>query len=189
MSTDTRVSGKLTMRPRRFAGPAVTLVSIALLVSGIVAFAAKPAGPCAAPEYKQFDFFAGDWDTYDVADSTKIIARNHVTPMLEGCALREQYAQNDGMQGESFSAYDAGRHAWHQSWITNHGSMLLLDGGLVDGRMVFTATDHARDGSSSLLRVVWWPKHSAVHERAERSTDGGANWAPVFDIVFRPHNG
>jgi hypothetical protein len=183
----TRIAGRLTMRPRRFARPAVALAGVALLVSGVVAFAAKPARGCTAAEFRQFDFFAGDWDAYDVADSTKIIARNHVTPMLDGCALRERYVQNDGLEGESFSTYDEARHGWHQSWITNHGSMLLLDGGMVDGRMVLTATERGADGKASLLRGVWWTKGSAVRERAERSTDGGATWSPVFDMVFWPH--
>jgi len=30
-------------------------------------FAAEPASEaCSAPVYRQFDFFVGDWDTYDV---------------------------------------------------------------------------------------------------------------------------
>lgn len=182
-----RVASKLTMRPRRFAWPALVIAGIALLVTGAVAVAGKSPHVCAGAEYRQFDFFAGDWDTYDIADSTKIVARNHVTPMLDGCALREEYAQSDGLRGESFSAYDSSRRAWHQSWVTNHGALLLLDGGLVDGRMVLTATEHGEDGTSSLLRGLWWTKGNSVRERAERSKDGGATWAPVFDIVFRPH--
>jgi hypothetical protein len=34
---------------------------------------------------------------------------------------------------------------------------------------------------------VWWSEGANVHEKAERSTDGGKTWTPVFDIVFRPH--
>jgi hypothetical protein len=182
-----RIDGKLTMRPRRFARPAIALAGVALLGFGAVAFAAKAPRACASPEYRQFDFFAGDWDAYDVSDTTKIVARNHVTPMLDGCALREDYVQNDGLHGESFSTYDASHHGWHQSWVTNHGSLLLLDGGLQNGRMALTATQHADDGSSSLVRVIWWTKGKTVHERAEQSKDGGATWTPVFDMLFRPH--
>ena len=94
-----------------------------------------PAGSsaCASSEYHQFDFFEGDWDAYDVGTPDSVVAHNTVTPMLGGCAVREVYVQNDGVQGESFSAFDATRHRWHQSWITNHGSMLLLDGRPVRG--------------------------------------------------------
>ena len=182
-----RIAGKLTMRPARFARPAMALAGVAILAFGAAAFAAKAPTRCAAPEYHQFDFFEGDWDTYDATDSTKIVARNRVTPMLDGCAVREEYAQTDGMRGESFSTYDATRRAWHQSWVTNHGSLLLLDGGLVGGRMELTATQRAADGSSSLVRVAWWTKGRAVRERAEQSKDAGATWTPMFDIVFRPH--
>lgn len=147
--------------------------------------ASAPA--CSAPEYRQFDFFAGDWDTYDVAAPDSIVARNHVTPMLGGCALREVYEQQDGMKGESFSVYDASRRIWHQSWVTNGGTVLLLEGGLENGRMVLTAPEHHTDGSTSLLRGSWWQEGTAVREKAERSSDGGTTWTPVFDIVFRPH--
>lgn len=142
---------------------------------------------CTAPVYHQFDFFIGDWDTYDVTDSTKIVARNHVSPMVGGCAVREVYEQNDGMRGESFSTYDASRKVWHQSWVTNRGELLLMDGNLRGADMVFTATEKQKDGRSSLLRATWIPQHGSVRETAVRSTDGGRTWAPVFDIIFRPH--
>lgn len=91
------------------------------------------------------------------------------------------------MRGVSFSTYDATRHEWHQSWVTNRGQLLLLDGELANGRMALTATERGGDGSSSLLRAVWWTKGRTVRERAERSKDGGATWAPVFDLVFKAH--
>jgi hypothetical protein len=149
--------------------------------------AASRAPSCTSAEYRQFDFFVGDWDAYDFGVPDSVIARNHVTPMLDGCAVREVYVQRDGLRGESFSAFDAGRHAWHQSWVTNHGVLLLLDGQLQSGRMVLTATEHGLQGDSSLLRGIWTPQRGSVRETAQRSKDGGKTWEPVFDIVFRPH--
>jgi hypothetical protein len=157
----------------------------------IVMLSSGPAGSaaptCAAPEYHQFDFFAGDWDTYDVAAPAKLVARNHVTPMVGGCALREVYEQNDGLRGESISTYDTSRRMWHQTWVTNRGQLLLLDGQLEGGRMSLTATERDSTGASSLLRGVWWREGATVRERADRSRDGGKTWTLVFDIVFRPH--
>jgi len=143
--------------------------------------------PCAGPAFRQFDFFAGDWDTYDLADSSRVVARNLVTPILDGCVLREFYHQNDGLTGESYSLYDASRRGWHQSWVTNRGGLLLLDGGLDGTRMVLTSAERKPGGTASLLRAVWWADGGNVREKAERSTDGGKTWTPVFDIVFRPH--
>lgn len=72
--------------------------------------------PCSSLEYREFDFWIGDWDTFEVTDPKKVVARNRVEPMLGGCAIREVYAQNDGLIGESFSIYDSARNVWHQSW-------------------------------------------------------------------------
>jgi hypothetical protein len=146
-----------------------------------------PPPACAGTEFRQFDFFVGDWDTYEVADSTKIVARNLVTIILDGCVVREVYRQRNGLVGESFSLYDSARGRWHQSWVTNRGTLLLLDGGLEGDRMVLTGPEKAKDGTTSLLRGIWYRDASGVRETAERSTDGGKTWHPVFDILFRKH--
>jgi hypothetical protein len=142
---------------------------------------------CAGPEYRQFDFWLGDWDTYEIADTSKVVARNRVTSILGGCVLREAYEQNDGLVGESYSLWDAARGVWHQSWVTNRGTLLLLDGRREGDRMVLTGSEKAADGTASLLRGIWWVEGKDVREKADRSTDGGKTWTPVFDIVFRPH--
>jgi hypothetical protein len=175
---------------RRSAAGLVLFLALAAVTGASAAGKAGEAAgsaPCAAPEYRQFDFFSGEWDAYDAAGGDTLIARNHVTPMLGGCALREDYEQRDGLSGESFSAYDASRRVWHQSWVTNRGQLLLLEGGLEAGRMVLTARERGDDGRVSLLRGVWWQEGAEVRERATRSRDGGATWGPVFDIRFRKH--
>ena len=92
-----------------------------------------------------------------------------------------------GPEFRQFDFQDAGRGVWHQSWVTNRGTLLLLDGRLENGRMVLTGSEQTADGAASLLRGSWWAEGKDVRERAERSTDGGKTWTPVFDIVFRPH--
>ena len=162
------------------------ILGVALLAPGR-AGGAMQTKPCTAPEYHQFDFFAGDWDAYDAGAPEKVVARNRVTPMLDGCALRENYEEPGGHTGESFSTYDAGRHVWHQSWVTNDGQLLLLDGHFDGRRMVLTATETLTDGTRRLVRGIWYPDSGGVRETADRSTDGGKTWTPWFDIVFRPH--
>lgn len=142
---------------------------------------------CAGPPYHQFDFFRGDWDTYDTHGPDTIIARNRVTSMLGGCAVRERYEQRDGHVGESFSLYDASRGLWHQSWVTNRGELLLLDGSLRGDSMVLVGTDRGARGEPRLVRGVWYPESTSVREIADRSTDSGRTWTPWFDITFRPH--
>lgn len=149
--------------------------------------AANTPKACSAPVYRQFDFFAGDWDVYDVSDPSKIVAHNTVKIILDGCVVDENYRQDDGLHGESYSLYDKARKVWHQSWVTNRGELLLLDGGFENGRMVFTGAQETKDGKPSLLRGMWYVQGDGVRETATRSLDGGKTWQPVFDILFRPH--
>lgn len=166
---------------------AAVLATAALLAAGS-AVSRRSAGGCTAPEYHQFDFFAGDWDTYDAAAPDSVVARNRVRPILDGCALEEIYDQNDGLHGVSLSAWDPSRRVWHQTWVTTRGrEVLLIEGGMTGGRMILEGEERGADGSTRRLRGIWWREGAAVRERAERSTDG-AHWEPVFDIVFRPHH-
>jgi hypothetical protein len=137
---------------------------------------------CAAAEHRQFDFWIGDWDAYDLSDTAQAVARIQVTPIMGGCVLREVYDQGDGLNGESFSLWDAPRKRWHQSWVTNRGSLLLLEGRLEGPRMVLTAPEWKPDGSSTLLRGMWWPDGENVRHKADRSSDKGKTWS----LVFRP---
>ena len=172
---------------KRARGP--TRIALVALVGALASASARSTEPpqCAGPEFHQFDFWKGDWDAYDMADTTKIVGRGQVTPMLGGCVLREVYRQNDGLEGESYNLWDAKRGLWHQSWVTNRADLLLLDGMFEDGRMTLIARESKPDGTSSLLRGVWWAEGRSVRERADRSMDGGKTWTPVFDMVFRAH--
>jgi hypothetical protein len=167
----------------------VFFVSAFVLLNALAppSIAGKPAGACSAPVNRQFDFFAGDWDAYDVQAPDKPVARNKVDIILDGCVVHEAYRQNDGMHGESYSLYDSARKVWHQSWVTNRGELLLLDGGMEGDRMVFTGKQRTREGKPSLLRGVWYRQRENVRETATRSLDGGKTWQPVFDILFKPH--
>ena len=179
------------MKERGTHRPALGRARIALLaLTSALATASgssKTAPRCTGPEFRQFDFWKGEWDAYDIADTTTIVGRGRVTPILGGCVLREVYQQNDGLEGESYNLWDAKRRLWHQSWVTNRGDLLLLDGLFEDNRMTLIAREAKPGGGLSLLRGVWWVEGANVREKADRSTDGGKTWTPVFDMVFRPH--
>lgn len=162
--------------------------AIATLCTTIAAAASAQApAPCTGPEFRQFDFWAGDWDAYDMADTTRLVARALVTSTLDGCVLHESYRQHDGLAGESYSLWDASRGVWHQSWVTNRGGLILLDGAIQGDRMVLSGPEKLPDGTPSTIRGVWWVDGRDVRQKADRSIDGGKTWTPVFDMIFRPH--
>jgi hypothetical protein len=162
-----------------------------LLFAGVArlpAFAAPAPPPaCIAPEYRQFDFWIGDWDAFDVGNPSTPVAHNEVSRILDGCVLLEDYRGTNGSHGESFSIYDASRKVWHQSWVTNRGKLLVIEGGLQDGAMVLTGADRDAAGNQQLVRGAWKPVTGGVRETAFTSTDNGKTWKLWFDIVFKPH--
>jgi hypothetical protein len=143
---------------------------------------------CVAPEQREFDFWVGDWDAYDLTDHDKVVARNHVDVILDGCVVREIYEQADGLKGQSFSIYDASRKVWHQTWVTNRGTLLTLEGHLEGARMILEGID-APSGRGVVLRGTWGLEGTGVRETAETSSDGGRTWKLAFDIMFRTHKG
>jgi ketosteroid isomerase-like protein len=147
---------------------------------------ARPVA-CAAPEFHQLDFWAGDWDVFDVENSAAQVARVQVDRILDGCVLREDYQDTEGHRGQSFSIYDAALKAWHQSWVTNRGQLLLLDGNLHGDELLLSATEHTTEGKNKLIRGTWKPVDGGVRETAVTSIDEGKTWQPWFDLMFRPH--
>jgi hypothetical protein len=139
---------------------------------------------CSAPEYRQFDFWLGDWDAFDVGSTTPS-AHVKIDRALGGCALREQYEGADGYKGESLTMYDKSRKIWQQSWFTNHGYMLTIQGSFHDGEMELTGSDRAPEGKERRVRGIWKPEDGGVRETAYRSTDGGKTWSQWFDLQFK----
>ena len=157
--------------------------ALALLLALVMGPA--PAARCASAAHRAFDFWAGDWDGYDVGAEDKKAAHVTVEVALDGCALYEVYEGANGLVGRSLSVYDAARGAWHQTWVTNRGQLLMVDGKMDGDALVFEGTNPDADGRAMLIHVVFKPAPSGVRQTATTSTDGGKTWAPLFDMVFR----
>jgi len=170
-----------------------TIFAAIFLAAGVIASPASgkdpdtSSRPCSTPEHRQFDFFVGDWDVFDVDAPTKVVARLTATKILDDCVIHEDYRQEGGLHGESYSLYDARAGRWHQSWVTNRGLLILLDGGREGDRMVLTGKTTGEHGDISLLRGTWIPREGGVRETAVSSMDGGRTWKPAFDILLLPH--
>ena len=174
-------------------GIKVSLLSLCLFIAAeillsMISLAAKSpkSDLCGASEYHRFDFWIGDWDAFDFGTSTKD-ARVRVDRILDGCVIHEDYQSVDGHKGESFSVYDDSRRVWHQTWVTNRGQLLIIEGNMQDGAMVLAGIDRTTSGKERHVRGIWKPVNGGVRETAVTSTDGGKTWKPWFDLMFRPH--
>jgi ketosteroid isomerase-like protein len=174
---------------KRAAWYALCLIWIFALTSAEVLAQVSTAPACSAAENKQFDFWIGDWDVTEAATGAHA-AQVRVERILDGCVLLEQYQDPGGLKGHSFTIYDASRQVWHQSWVTNRGQLLTLEGRLNEGRlnedgMVLSGKFLSPDHKENLVRGTWKPESAGVRETAVTSTDGGKTWKIWFDLMFR----
>lgn len=158
-----------------------TLLCSWIVVSGCTAFALDSAPTtCKDPTYHQFDFWAGNWDVFDVGSPTKV-AHARVDSILEGCVLREDYRSKNGHEGQSFTIFDASRKLWHQTWVTSDGVLLEIEGRFANSEMVLSG----KNQKGEIVRGTWKAVNGDVREVAQKSADDGKTWNPWFDIVFR----
>jgi hypothetical protein len=147
--------------------------------SGIAAQAAAPAA-CSAPEFHQFDFWIGEWDVLRPDGGRAGASR--VEPILGGCALRESWTGAKGTQGTSYNIYDGTRRRWHQTWVDDHGTLLVLEGAFTGGRMTLESVSTDSAGRTQRQRITWQATGPGrVRQLWESSSDGGATWTVAFD--------
>lgn len=142
--------------------------------------------PCTAPEYRQFDFWVGDWVVQNPAG--QVAGMNTITREYDGCLLVEHWQGTGGGSGTSQNFYHKGDGKWHQNWIDSQAAgPLWLVGGLdAAGAMVLTDVDPA---TAPLNRVTWTPNpDGSVRQHWEQSGDGGETWGTVFDGLYVPRS-
>ena len=137
---------------------------------------------CATPEYRQFDFWLGEWDVRS-AGSPTATASSRISSAQDGCVIIEEYTAG-GFTGISLSFYDSATQLWHQSWISNAGTASYLEGRFSDeGAMVLTDAELPVSVTvGTVNRVTWTPNaDGSVRQFWETSADGGECWNVIFD--------
>jgi hypothetical protein len=172
---------------RKYLPMALATIGIACIThAAATAAAATFISPhCTAAEYRQLDFWIGDWDTFESnAPGGPSVARARVEPIAQGCAIHELYEQGDGLIGDSILSYDPVRKHWQQTWVTNRGSIMVIVGNFKNGALVLEGEVHLKDGTSVMQRITWQSQDKGVRESAVLSKDGGKTWEPAFDVLF-----
>lgn len=140
-----------------------------------------PPPPCSDPAYRQFDFWIGEWI---VTANDQVAGTNSIRKVHNGCALEENWqgSGDGGISGSSFNIYDQANDRWHQTWVDGGGTLLLLDGGLVDGAMVMSGQRPSADGSGTTThRITWTPNDDGTVRQLWEASRDGENWSVLFD--------
>ena len=146
------------MRALHFA-----LLTIACIPSEALAqtspAAPPPPPPCTTEEYRQLDFWVGEWTaTWDNANGTKGTGKNRITKDEYGsCVITEHFAADDGsLKGHSVSTYFKSAGEWRQTWVDNQGGYFDLFGGpKQDPASKFGLETYRRSQQAPFRRMLW----------------------------------
>jgi len=137
---------------------------------------------CTTAEYRQFDFWVGDWD---VQVQGQPAGHNLVTLEQDGCLLVEHWkASTGGQTGTSFNYYDVRDKKWHQLYLDNSGNagaFPAMEGNLIGSKMILVTDPSV----SPVSRWTWYVvAPGKVRQMAEQSTDGQRTWNVIWDSIY-----
>ncbi|RTE86450.1 MULTISPECIES: hypothetical protein [Gammaproteobacteria] len=137
---------------------------------------------CSGSEYQQFDFWVGEWNVYNTAGDK--VGINAITKTFDGCALHEQYQNMRDYRGASYNIYDATREVWHQTWVDNGGLLLVLEGGVIDGKMVLSGETQNTDGKVLKQRISWELLNDGRVRQLWETRQQDEDWTVAFDGYY-----
>ena len=141
--------------------------------------AQNPPPACATAGHRAFDFWIGEWVVHGA--NGKLAGSNSIKREINGCVLHERYRTDRGYSGQSFNIYDAPRNVWHQTWVDSAGLLLLLEGGLRDGKMVLEGQTTGADRKVTRHRITWTPNPDGSVRQLWESTGPDGKWTVAFD--------
>jgi len=159
-----------------------SLFPAAVLCLGVVASFPAIAAPCETPAQRAFDFWLGEWQVR--TPDGKLAGVNRIEREYDGCVLRERYTTGRGYGGESLNIYDAPRKVWHQTWVDTAGTLLVLEGGIRDGKMVLEGQTTGADAQLTRHRITWTANADGSVRQLWESTDAKGQWSTTFDGLY-----
>jgi hypothetical protein len=179
-----------------------TSVLLSLALQATTPAAAAPPSPkpfdCAAPEYRQFDFWVGEWDVVTnpatqpanapPAQPGRKPASNVIEKLEGGCVIKENWDDRTGGTGQSFNLYDRVSQRWHQTWVDSTGSLHQYWGGLRDGNMVLVGEvplpPGARFQGRRTIRVSFMPMGADKVRQFSEALNSDGTWSVNYDLIY-----
>jgi hypothetical protein len=147
--------------------------------------AATPPANCSSKEYREFDFWLGEWKVMGGRNGDQLQGSNRIERSDDGCRIIEHWAGAGSIHGMSLNAWDAQYKVWRQFWVGGDGVVLQLEGGMEKGVMVMRGELPNGKGGVQKQKISWSPKKDGrVIQRWETSDDQGKTWAISFLGVY-----
>ena len=150
--------------------------------------------PCSKPEFRQFDFWVGEWEAY--APNGKKGGDSKISLILDSCVILEEWTSAGAQQGliyagKSFNSYNDAAKQWQQTWTDNTGNTTeFLRGEASNGKIVYYADKVTGPKGEIFMRRLTFTKlnNDKVRQLGERSDDGGKGWTTEYDLEYRRKN-
>jgi hypothetical protein len=148
-----------------------------------------PPPPCSTAEYRQLDFWVGEWNAEFALPGGKTgHAVNRITRDEYGdCVIAEHFEQKDiAYLGASFSMYDPAKKKWLQTWVDNGGAYISLIGGPVEGRPYSfeLVTTEPKGPKKVYSRMIWQDVKPDSFTWRWQAKQSDGSWADSWVINY-----
>lgn len=147
--------------------------------------------PCSRPEYRQFDFWIGEWEAFGI--NGQKAGDSKISLMLDSCTIFEEWTSANVQRGlrfagKSFNMYNAAKKSWQQYFVANTGTITeYSDGHYEDNKMIVQTDNRKINDSTWLIQKMTFYNlgPDKVRQHGENSNDGGKTWVTSFDLEYR----
>jgi hypothetical protein len=154
-------------------------------------FSAEAQTPCSDSLHRQFDFWIGEWEVYNLKGQKAGDSR--ISLILDSCIVLEEWtsagmAQGVRYAGKSFNTYNRSSRQWQQTWVDNVGGTTeYLKGKFANRVMVFeTNPFYFKKDSMAVRRLSFYNLGpEKVRQHGEISKDGTRTWTTEYDLEYR----
>ncbi|MDF2448335.1 MAG: Tetratricopeptide repeat protein [Bacteroidota bacterium] len=155
-------------------------------------FSHAQESPCEKdPVYRQFDFWLGEWEVFDLRNNKAGDSR--ITTILNSCVLQEEWtsvSKHKGVlySGKSFNTFNAATQQWQQTWVDNTGgSNEFLIGKFDNTKIEFLTNPFPLSKDTMAIRRLTFYNLSdqKVRRHGEISKDKGVTWKTEYDLDYR----
>ncbi|MGH8252252.1 MAG: hypothetical protein ACREVI_16435 [Steroidobacteraceae bacterium] len=147
------------------------------------AISAEQSMECEAPQYRQLDFWIGNWNVIDQTTG-KQVGASRIEKQLNGCLIHEFWNGTDQFTGQSFNLYNRETKHWQQVWVDSRGQRIDFTGQFHGDGLYYEGTFRSA-GKEVLTKMTFLKiKDQRVRQIWEQSNDQGESWKVVFDGLY-----
>ena len=148
--------------------------------------------PCSHPEFRQFDFWIGEWEVYNNGNGKKA-GDSKISLILDSCIILEEWTSAGVQQGlryagKSFNTWNKIVKQWQQTWVDNTGNTTAYVIGKYENNKIIFYTDpfpFSKDTTATRRLTFFDLGKDKVRQFSEITKDNGGTWSPEYDLEYR----